>query len=88
MKNLERFLMLALTSVLLAACGGGGYDPVPPAPAPGPAEAVAPGASESAAGLARYLNDLAAAAADTKEPVDLSTFTPKLPEDTEPEALS
>ena len=84
MKNLERFLMLALTSVLLAACGGGGYD----VPAPGPAEAVAPGASESAAGLARYLNDLAAAAADDKEPVDLSTFTPKLPEDTEPEALS
>jgi hypothetical protein len=49
---------------------------------------VAPGASESAAGLARYLNDLAAAAADDKEPVDLSTFTPKLTEDTEPEALS
>ena len=84
MKKLERFLMLALTSVLLAACGGGGYD----APVPGPAVAVAPGASESAAGLAKYLNELAAASADDKEPVDLSTFTPKLPEDTEPEALS
>jgi hypothetical protein len=84
MNNLERFMMLALTSVLLAACGGGGYD----APAPGPAIAVAPGASESAAGLARYLNDLAAAGTDDKEPVDLGTFTPKLPEDTDPEALS
>lgn len=84
MKNTERFLALAPIIVLLAACGGGGYD----VQAPGPAEAVAPGASESASGLVKYLNELSAAAADDKEPVDLSTFTPKLPEDTEPEALS
>jgi len=87
MKNPERILMVALTSALLAACGGGHDASPPPVPMPGPTDAVAPEASESSAGLVKYLNDLAAAAADDKEPVDLSTFAPKTPEDTEPEPV-
>jgi len=85
MKNAERILMVALTSALLTACGGGNDSSAPPVPMPGPTEAVPPAASESSAGLVKYLTDLAAASADDKEPVDLSTFAPKTPEDTEPE---
>jgi len=67
---------------LLAACGGGGSPP------PGPTDAVPAEASESSAGLVRYLLALAAAMADDKEPVDLGGFDPKRPDDTEPEPLS
>ncbi len=83
----DRWMVVALTCALLAACGGSGDGSPPPAP-PGPTEAVPPQASESAAGLVKYLTDLAAASADDKEPVDLGSFMPKTPEDTEPEPLS
>lgn len=81
MKHLAGQLIVV---ALLAACGGGGGSPPP---MPGPTEAVPPQASESSAGLVQYLQDLAAASADDKEPVDLSGFMPKTPEDTEPEPL-
>ena len=87
MKHPERLIAVALAGALLAACGGGGDNPAP-LPVPGPTEAVPPSASESSAGLVTYLTDLFAAAADDKEPVDLSTFAPKTPDDTEPEPLS
>ena len=87
MKHPERLIVVALIVALLGACGGGGDSAAPP-PLPGPTEAVPPEASESSAGLVKYLTDLFAAAADDKEPVDLSTFAPKAPDDTEPEPLS
>jgi outer membrane biogenesis lipoprotein LolB len=80
----ERFLMAALACALLAGCGGSGGGGDAPQPVPAATEAVSPQASESSAGLVKYLTDLAAAAADDKEPVDLGTFMPKTPEDTEP----
>ncbi len=87
MKHPERLIVAALACAVLVACGGGGDNPAPP-PVPGPAEAVPASASESSAGLVKYLTDLFAALADSKEPVDLSTFAPKTPDDTEPEPLS
>ena len=82
-----RLLAIALTSAYLVACSNNGDATPPPPPVLGPTEAVPPAASESSAGLVTYLNDLAAASADDKEPVDLSTFAPKTPEDTEPEPV-
>ena len=87
LQQAERFLIVALTSALLAACGGNDGS-APPVPVPGPTEAVPPGASESSAGLVKYLRELIAAAADDKEPVDLGSFAPKTPEDAEPEPVS
>jgi hypothetical protein len=85
MKHPERLIAVTLACALLAACGGGGDSP---APVPGPAEVVPASASESSVGLVKYLTDLFAASADTKEPVDLGTFAPKTPDDTEPEPIS
>ncbi len=85
MKHPERLVVVALSCAWLVACGDGGDSP---APAPGPTEMVPGSASESSAGLVKYLTDLFAASADTKEPVDLGTFAPKTPDDTEPEPLS
>ena len=85
MKHPERLIAVTLACALLAACGGGGDSP---APVPGPTEAVPASASESSVGLVKYLTDLFAASADTKEPVDLGTFAPKTPDDTEPEPIS
>jgi hypothetical protein len=87
---------LALTSVfasaaLLSACGGGGGGnamDAPAAPAPSPLDAVAPQASQSAAGLTKYLAALGAMPVEDREPVDLSTFAPPAADDTEPELLS
>jgi hypothetical protein len=87
---------LALTSLfasaaLLSACGGGGGGnamDAPPAPAPSPLDAVAPQASQSAAGLKNYLAALSGMQADDREPVDLSTFAPPAADNTEPEVLS
>ena len=84
MKRVELILIAGLASVLLAACSNNDTAP----PSPGPTEAVPPEASQSSAGLVKYLTDLAAASADDKEPVDLSTFTPVTPDDTEPEVVS
>lgn len=85
MKHLARHTAAALACALLASCGGGSDSP---APVPGPTEVVPTSASESSAGLVKYLTDLFAASADSKEPVDLGTFAPKTPDDTEPEPLS
>jgi hypothetical protein len=74
-------------AALLTACGGGGGgDSAPPAPAV--TDAIPDSASKSAVGLASYLTALSTAAADDKEPLELSTFNPVQPEDSEPEPLS
>ena len=78
--------MIGLTCVgLLNACGGRN-DSTPAEPAV--TDAIPDSASQSSAGLVTYVTALAAAAADDKEPLDLSKFNPVQPEDTEPEPLT
>lgn len=79
-----RGLYCAAAALLLSACGGGSDAPAPP---PAATEAVPASASQSSAGLVAYVTDLSAAAADDKEPLDLSQFNPAQPDDTEPQAL-
>lgn len=72
-------------TALLAACGGGG-DP-PAAPPPAATDAVPGSASATTAGLKKYLADLGAMPVENKEPLALDTFSPKTPEDAEPEPV-
>jgi hypothetical protein len=78
--------MIGLTCAgLLSACGGNNYS----APAtPAVTDAVPDSASQSSAGLVTYLTALAAADADDKEPLDLGTFNPVRPDDSEPEPVT
>lgn len=85
MQRLSTSLAAIAAALLVAACGGKS-DPEP-APLPDPTAAVPAEASESSAGLVKYLTELAAAPADDKEPVSLDTFMPKTPDDTEPEPV-
>ena len=73
----------AAVAVLLAGCGGGGGGDATPAP-PDATDAVPASASQSVAGMMSYLVTLAAAMADEKESVDVSSFAPPQPDDTEP----
>ena len=86
--NKQTLMACGVTAVLLAACGGGGYEPPPVVPPV--TEAIPGSANQSSAGLVTYLSALsaAAAAADDKDPLDLSKFNPVQPDDTEPDPLS
>jgi len=79
-----RFLLYCSMALLLAACGGGSDTPPP---TPDATAAVPDSANQSSAGMTGWLEQLAGAAADSKDPVDATRFTPPTPEDTEPEAL-
>ncbi len=70
-------------AALLSGCGGGGSG----APAPSATDAVPASASESALGLKAYLLALSTMLVDDREPLDLSGFSPKTPDDVEPEAV-
>ena len=70
-------------ALLLAACGGSSDTPAPPLAT----DAVPEAASQTPLGLTNYLTELTVAAADDKDPLDLSKFSPAQPDDTEPEAL-
>jgi hypothetical protein len=75
-------------STALAACGGVGGSYAEPAAA---IDQIAPGASETVAGLGTYLAALVATAmemAETKEPLALDGFAPMAPEDVEPAAVT
>ena len=76
----------ALACALLAGCGGGGGGD-DSAPQQLPTDAASPEASESVAGLLKYLNALIASPADDKEPVGLGSFMPKAADDAEPEPI-
>jgi hypothetical protein len=89
----KRLILLgqAFASVaLLSACFGGGGDdtPAPAPPMPGALEQVPTSASDSAAGMASYLATLSTLAPEDKEPLDVSSFSPPTPEDSEPEPVS
>jgi len=87
MKQGHTLVGLFSSVALLTACGGGGGGDTPP-PAPSPLDAVAPEASQSAAGLKKYLADLSTRQVEDREPVDLSNFAPLSAEDSEPETVS
>jgi hypothetical protein len=71
---------------LLTACGGGS-DAEPVVVVPPVTDAIPDTASQNSMGLVTYLTALSTAAADDKDPLDLSKFTPAQPDDTEPETL-
>lgn len=73
---------IGVAVALLSACGGGGGDPLPAVTDSVPADA-----SASAAGMANWLAQVALTAPDDREPLDVASFAPPQPEDTEPEAL-
>ncbi|MED5619302.1 hypothetical protein [Ideonella sp. BN130291] len=75
-------------AALVSACGGGGDSPAPAPAPPGPLEAVPPSASESTAGMASYLATLNTLTPEDKEPVDVSSFNPPSPDNTEPDPVS
>lgn len=77
-------LMTALSSLLLAGCGGGSDAPPPF----DPTVAVPGSANDTSLGLTSYLQLLIGANADTKEPLGLGSFNPQAPDNTEPEVLS
>jgi hypothetical protein len=78
-------ILCCTAALLLAACGGG---PDSAAAVPAVTDAIPDTASQSSAGLVSYLVALATAAADDKDPLDLSNFSPAQPDDTEPETLN
>ena len=78
----QAYLSICVAVVLLAACGGGGGDPLPPVTDSVPADA-----SASAAGMANWLAQVAATAPEEREPLDVASFAPPQPDDTEPEVL-
>ncbi len=86
MKRMQRLLAPAALALLLAACGGGNDQP-PPAAADPLAEVPA-SASQSAAGMASYVNTLTTLPAESREPVAVDSFSPLKPEDTEPEPVA
>lgn len=73
-----------LAALLVAGCGGGGDDAAPPAAT----DAVPESASQSVAGLWRYLTALVRLQPEDKEALDVSAFEPPQPDDTEPETVN
>jgi hypothetical protein len=86
MKRMQSFLAPAALALLLAACGGGN-DQAPPV-ASDPLAEVPVSASQSAAGMASYVNTLTTLPADSREPASVDSFSPLKSEDTEPEPVA
>ena len=82
MKRTHIFWLSAALTLSLAACGGGD-DPVPV----DPLAEVPASASQSTAGMASYMGTLAAAPAETREPLAVKAFSPPKPDDSEPEPI-
>jgi hypothetical protein len=78
----QTLVSIGVAVVLLAACGGGGGDPLPAV-----TDSVPTDASTSATGMANWLGQVATTAPDDREPLDVASFAPPQPEDTEPEVL-
>ena len=83
--NKTTLLLCSAAAALLVACGGGGSDDTPAPPAA--TDAVPANASQSVTGLMSYLMALTVIAAEDKESLDVSSFSPPQPDDTEPETL-
>lgn len=78
----KALVSIGVAVALLSACGGGGGDSLPAVTDSVPADA-----SASAAGMANWLAQVAATAPEDREPLDVASFAPPQPEDTEPEVL-
>ena len=90
MKHILALISLFASAALVTACGGGaggGDTTMPPAPEPSPLDAVMPEASQSAAGLKKYIAAMSTMQAEDREPVDLGTYVPPLADDIEPEVV-
>lgn len=83
MKRTHIFWLSAALALPLAACGGGEPVPVPV----DPLAEVPASASQSTAGMASYVGTLAAAPAETREPLAVQAFSPPKPDDSEPEPI-
>jgi len=88
MNNKQTLAMLFSSVALLSACGGGSDNPPPPPPPPAATDAIPDTASATAAGFKNYLVNLSQDLPETKEGLDVSSFTPKLDDDTEPEPVN
>jgi len=82
MRAFKSLLLPATVALALSACGGGSDEVADPL------AAVPPSASESPAGLSRYLGALPGLDAESREPASLDGFNPAKPEDTEPDPVS
>ena len=82
MRAFKSLLLPATLALALGACGGGNDEVADPL------AAVPPSASESPAGLSRYLATLPGLDAESREPVSLDGFNPPKPDDTEPDPVS
>ncbi len=82
MSAFKSLLLSATAALALGACGGGNDEVADPL------GAVPQSASESPSGLTRYLGELPALDAESREPVSLDAFNPPTPEDTEPEPVA
>jgi hypothetical protein len=92
MKHSHTLISLFSSIALLSACGGGGGggagNAEVPAPAPSPLDEVSPEASQSVAGMKKYIAALSTMLAEDREPVDIRGFTPPMADDSEPETVS
>lgn len=88
MNHKQTLAMLFSSVALLSGCGGGSDTPPPPPPPPAATDALPSDAGTTAAKFKSYLVDLSADTPDTKEALDVSTFSPKQDDDTEPEAVN
>jgi hypothetical protein len=87
MKQKQTLALLFSSVALLSGCGGGDSPPAPPPPTAA-TDAIPVDAGTTAAKFKSYLVDLSADTPDTKEALDVSTFSPKQDDDTEPEPVN
>ncbi|RQP23665.1 hypothetical protein [Piscinibacter terrae] len=88
MNQKQTLAMLFSSVALLSGCGGGSDAPAPPPPPTAATDAIPGDAGTTAAKFKSYLVDLSADTPDTKEALDVSTFSPKQDDDTEPEPVN
>jgi hypothetical protein len=83
---MNKLQLMMAGSVLLAlgACGGGGSSETLP---PTPVDEVPTAASASVQGMGDFLVNMTATTSETKDPLALTRFEPKVSDDSEPRQL-
>lgn len=86
--NKQATLAMLFSSVaLLSGCGGGGGDAPAPPPPTAATDAIPPTATATTAGFTMYLVDLNKDQPETKEALDVASFTPVMDDTGEPQAV-